>query len=616
MCGIAGFVGFAPIGRDRIDATLERMRNRGPDHRAFTQTTHNSLHITLLHSRLSIIDLDPRSNQPFERESAAMVFNGEIYNYVEQRAKLQSAGSQFSTASDTEVLLETWLRSGLKGFSELEGMWSFGIFDRSSGELVLSRDRFGEKPLYLYRTADGIFFGSEIKFLSALAGVGFTVNRRQVNTFLVYGYRELHKRGETFFAEVEEVPPATHVVISQDTTRGQPSLKLDFQRFWQPSYAPRPMTSAQAIEGIRHYLGESMRLRLRSDVPMAFCLSGGVDSGSLVSLATKVHQFPVSCYSIVDRDERYDESANINETVRDTGCELTTVYVTGEESLDRLRHLVAYHDAPVYTTSYYVHSFLMERVHQDHRKVVFSGTGSDELFSGYYDHFHYHLYDLRNDPEQFKRALQHWQQYILPVCRNPNLQDPQRFLANPGFRDNLRLDEGEFRQFLTEDFSEPFSEHDLSSSSLMRKRMLNEIGWETVPPILHEDDLNAMYYSIENRSPYLDSKLCEFAMQIPVGLLIENGYGKYLLREAMGGILNDTVRLTRQKKGFNADISSVFKLGDGDLRALILEDSPIFDYVERSKVESVLKLEKYPNSFSKFVFSLISTKLFLEYAQS
>ncbi|MCC6221281.1 MAG: asparagine synthase (glutamine-hydrolyzing) [Deltaproteobacteria bacterium] len=603
MCGIAGFIGKRELAKKDIEQTLALMQNRGPDNQAYLDIQDNDTRVYLLHSRLSIIDLEARSNQPFTRDALTVIFNGEIYNYLELRARLVTLGHEFITQSDTEVLLATYAEFGEECVNYFEGMWAFAVYDRNRHCLFISRDRFAEKPLYYVEDKDGFFFGSEIKFLRSLANKTFAINNNQVFRYLVNGYKSLYKGNETFFCTVKEVPYATNIVVTS-------SSEISSKRYWAPSVRPREMSREEAVSGIRDKLINSLRLRLRSDVPIAFCLSGGVDSGALVSIAKKCFNTNVHSFSIVDPDERYNELDNIETTVRDVGCRNTLIHLEKETSIDNLRALIKYHDSPISTISYYIHSFLSREISKCGYKVVISGTAADELFTGYYDHFSLHLYEIRRD-WRFKTALADWQRYLAPIVRNPYLKNPLLYVEDPTVREHHYLNRDVFSEFLIEPFFEEFTENNFCDS-LLRNSMLNELFEEVVPVILHEDDLNSMYYSLENRSPFLDTELFNFAYSIPTVHLIEHGYGKYLLREAMNGLLNDKVRLDRQKKGFNASVESVFDLGSADFRHWLLDDSPIYRLVSKSRIENLLKDNALPNSYSKFLFNFINSKLFFE----
>lgn len=604
MCGIAGYIGRSRPNEDKIQRALASMNQRGPDAKGELTIDEPGGSVVLLHARLSIIDLDPRSNQPFNRGPVQLVFNGEIYNYLEIRSELEQLGHQFSTDSDTEVLVYSYLQWGTACTDRFEGMWAFALYDERNQTLMLSRDRFAEKPLYMHRTSDGIFFASEVKTLMQLSGKKFEINHDHVMRYVVNGHKALYKTDQTYFHEVEELPVATNQIVRLDGS-------FSLSKYWTPALNEQSMSMEEAIAGTRERLIDSVKLRMRSDVPLAFCLSGGVDSASLVSIAAKEFNVTAHTFSIIDNDHRYDEFENIQATIDDTGCESTKIILSpGEENIDRLESLVAYHDAPVATISYFVHSFLSEQIAKNGFKISISGTAADELFTGYYDHFVLHLYEMRNHPD-FQRYKSEWETYPLQFVRHPDFRKFDLYFDNPGKRDHIYLNNEEFRSMLNNDFNEPFTETKYCDS-LLRNRMMNELFNEVVPVILHEDDLNSMMFSIENRSPFLDRSLFEWAYSIPSSLLIDQGYNKHILRESMKGILNDQVRLSREKKGFNASINSIFDFNNPKHRSYFLDDSSIFEYFNREKIEHLLNKGDYPNSYKKFLFNFINAKIFLE----
>ena len=603
MCGIAGYIGKAPLNESRIPETLALMANRGPDFKAHVSFNFNGLSTYLLHTRLSIIDLDERANQPFTIGDCTVIFNGEIYNYIELRRRLREKGVSFRTESDTEVLLQCYLQYGDSCVDYFEGMWSFAIYDRRNSRLLLSRDRFAEKPMYYFSTPDGVYFASEVKFIRSLMGESLTVNHQQVLRYLVNGYKSLYKTGETFFSGLKELPFASNMIIGSD-------LRSSISRYWTPARIPGEMSLSEAIEGFRYHLLEAVKIRLRADVPLAFCLSGGIDSASITSIAAKIFNYDVTSFSIIDSDERYNEYDNVRATVDDLDCKNVIIDIPQKNFFNRMKTLVQYHDAPVYTISYYIHSFLTEEVSKGGYKVNCSGTGADELVTGYYDHFNLYLYEMRNSP-QYPRYLEDWRKYSGQIVRNPYLKNPELYFGQPNFRRHIYLDNDIYADMLKTDFSEEFAEMSYTDS-LLRNRMMNELFNESVPVILHEDDLNAMFYSIENRSPFLDSRLFEFAYSIPTEYLIQDGYGKYILREAVGGILNEKVRTDRKKVGFNASFNSLVDLDQKENRDYILGEGKIFDYVDRDKIKPFLEMNPLPDSHNKFMFSFLSAKIFLE----
>lgn len=603
MCGIAGYISKTPVNSHRIKATIEALSKRGPDANGVKFLKSRNQHVGLVHTRLSIIDLDERANQPFTFEYLTMVFNGEIYNYKEIRKKLQHIGYSFHTTSDTEVLIKGWHAKGTEILKELEGMWSLVIHDSKNQMTFLTRDRFGEKPFYTYQKNNDLFFGSEIKVIPLLSGESLKINEKQVYRYLINTHKSLNKYNETFYQNISQIAPGELWSINQN-------FNCKKESFWKPSYNPQIISEEEAVVEIRKRLIQSVKIRLRSDVPLAFCLSGGVDSASLVSIATKELGHKVQTFSIVDQDERYNEKENIQATIDDTGCKSELIHLNPDfDYLSHLSKLIEYHSEPIGTISYLVHSRLIESMSNHGYKISISGTGADELFTGYYDHFLYHIAGLSGQKQD--EQIQYWKDFPAKFVRNPLLQDPKRFQTQPNNREHIYLNNNDFRTFLNNDFNEAFEEK-IFTPDLLRNRMLNELFHEVIPVILHEDDLNSMFHSIENRSPFLDSKLFELAYSIPSSLLIDKGYNKYLLRQSMKGILNEKVRLSREKKGFNASINSIIDFDNPNDVNFILEDSPIFQFVKKEKIANLLKQKELPNSYKKFFFNFLNVKIWLD----
>ena len=605
MCGIAGYIGTHPPSDERLRACLASLRHRGPDGSgSYRRVTPDGRHLCLAHTRLAIIDLDERAAQPMRRGPLVTAFHGEIYNYLEVRAQLAARGAEFCTQSDTEVLLAALEAEGLAALDRLEGMWAFACFDDRDGVLTLCRDRFGEKPLFLFETAHGLYFASEVKAIAALSGQRLAPNLRQVRRGLVTGYRTLYKTTDTYFEGVRELPRASTLVVGPGGAAAQAS-------YWTPRIAIEPeMTFAEAAAGARQRLLKSMELRLRSDVPLAFCQSGGVDSSSLIAIAKRVFGYDVHGFTVVNKDERYDEWDIVQQTIAELGLRHTAIPVETGDFLGNLRRMVSDHDAPLCTISYYAHWLLIKAVAAHGYKVSVSGTAADELFTGYYDHHLMYLAELHGTPD-FGPALANWERHIKPIVRNPLLQDPLAFVKNPGQRGHITLDADKYSALLTTPFAEDFAE-ERYTQGLLRNRMLNELFVETIPPPLREDDLNAMTFSIENRSPYLDRELLEFCNSMPTRHLIGDGYNKKVLREAMRGITPDCVLDERRKVGFNAPLYDFLNIADASVRAELLAPSPVFDVVDYAGVVAMLEPGRLSNADSKFLFSFVAAKMFLE----
>lgn len=648
MCGIAGYIGGDVPDMGRVRTCLGRMGRRGPDASGIAHfTTSAGRQVVLLHSRLSIIDLDPRANQPFTRGTQSLVFNGEIYNYVELRGMVRErsapppderlagtlalpnsedgarrgptdsgerlagmldvAIAEWETESDTEVLLRVLAARGVAGLDACEGMWAFAWYDARTETTTLCRDRFGEKPLYVYRDATGLYFGSEVKFIAALLGRMPPINRHHLYRYLVNGYKSLYTTGETFYEGVREVPPGCAMAIDAE---GREHL----DRYWMPSIAPdEALRYEDCVAMARAALIESVRLRLRADVPLSFCMSGGIDSNALIAIAKRVLLYDVHGFTIVNTDVRYDEWDLVDHSAKSLGIHHTAVPVTTRDFLPRLRELVRYHDAPVFTITYYAQWLLMREIAAQGYRIAVSGTGADELFSGYYDHHLMYLRAVRGDDARHAGALRDWETHVKPLVRNPYLRDPELFVHNGGFRDHIFLQSDEFATCLRTPWSEPFAET-AYCDELLRNRMMNELFHESVPVILHEDDLNAMYHSIENRSPFLDRRLFDTCARIPTRHLVRRGYAKAVLRDAVRGLAPDKVLDTHRKVGFNAPIHAFLDVNDRGVREYLLDVSPVYEHVRRDRIEALLHKGLLPNSESKFLFYFVNSKIFLEEA--
>jgi asparagine synthase (glutamine-hydrolysing) len=356
---------------------------------------------------------------------------------------------------------------------------------------------------------------------------------------------------------------------------------------------------------------EAVRIRLRSDVPLAFCMSGGIDSNSLISTARHRFGCDVHGFTVVNTDARYEEMVLVEEAVRSQGLRHTAVPLSARDFIPQLSELVRAHDAPIYTISYYVHWQLMCAVAAAGCKVSFSGTGADELFTGYYDHHNLYLAEVARDPALHAASLAAWREHVAPIVRNPHLSDPDLFVKQRDFRAHIYLNSEQFSGWLREPWNEPFAELAWDASNL-RNRMLNELFAEAVPVILHEDDLNAMYFSIENRSPFLDRRLFEVACSIPPQHLLREGRAKAVLRDAMRGLVPDSILDSHRKVGFNAPVLELLDTRDPQVREWLLEPGPVYDLVRRESIEQIVARDTLPNSFSKFLFSFVGVKAFLE----
>ena len=308
MCGIAGYFGTKNLETDVIKKTLSVLLRRGPDHQKYKKYSIDDFKsLYFFHTRLSIIDLDPRSNQPLEDNLFSIVFNGELYNYLEIKKDLVSKGIKFSTLSDTEVILKGYQVYGKDLFNLMEGMWALCIYDKKKKEIVISRDRFAEKPLYYYSSKEGFYFSSDVKAIKILSDASFAFNNKRLISGLVCGYKSYYKKPEeTFFKNIKNLPSGHFAVINL-------LFNFSIKKYWVPNTKTnKNLNEEEIFYNTKKLFFNSIKIRLRSDVPSAFCLSGGLDSGSLVSIAAKEFNFKINSFSIIDNnDKRYNEKKNL-----------------------------------------------------------------------------------------------------------------------------------------------------------------------------------------------------------------------------------------------------------------------------------------------------------------
>ncbi len=604
MCGISGCIVNQKLSPDTIKNTLNLMRKRGPDCQSYKIYKFSNKLLYLFHSRLSIIDLSERSNQPYSISGYHLIFNGEIYNYIELKNKYLS-DVNFKTTSDTEVLLQLYIKYQDNIEDKLEGMWSFVIYNENNNTLYVSRDRFGEKPFYYFTNQKSFFFGSEIKFIKSLISFNLNKNFETIKRFLVYGYKSIYKKNTSFFKDINILKQSHSMTLDSN-------LNIKFNKYWKPKISQNSMNLNENVEIVKNLIEKSLKLRLRSDVPVAFNLSGGIDSGSLVSMARKFYSSDLHTFSVIDDDPRYDESKNIEIIVNKFNTKHTNINIKNYLDFNSLNNLIKNHDQPVSTINYFAHSVLQSKISESGFKVSISGTAADEIFAGYWDHHLFYLYD-NIDSDNYDLSLSNWKKYILPNIENPLLKDPKLFSKKgPNFRDHIYLNSNIYSSFFNEPFSENLIDENFTSLGLLKNRMMNELLYEITPVCLQNEDLNSMNYSVENRSPFLDTELINFAFSIPNNFYIQNSFSKFILREAMKNSLDDNIRLDRRKRGFNASISSLFNNND-QIQDFVNSNSDIYQILNKDKIKSYIdKNNFYENSDKKFIFNFINCKLFID----
>ncbi len=606
MCGIAGYIGRKKFDNLKIRNILATMRRRGPDSNGFKEIKIENKFLTLFFSRLSIIDpYNNNANQPYNFKDSVLVFNGEIYNYIELKAELQKKGYSFNTESDTEVLIKVLDCWGEKGINRLEGMWAFYYFNNKKKIGILSRDRFGEKPLFYYKNNNEFVFGSEIKNIQKILGRKFQINFERIENLLRFGYKSLFKSNDTYFKNIHSFPKGHYYLFKKNQI-----LK---KKYWEINYRPNKDLVTNNFQLIKKSLFNSIKLRLRSDVPIAFLLSGGIDSNALASIAKKHFNQNISTFSIINKDKRFDESNYIDIAQKNLKTNHTNLKFDFNQTnfLKKLRDQIIYHDSPVTMVNSFLQFELLKIIKRKGFKVVIGGLGADELFSGYYDHHLLYLNEIKQNKNLLKKSINNWSKLILPMVRNPYLQKFDLYIKNKNFRKHI-FQEDEFKKDLFIKSSKTKFQEESYCKSLMKNRMINELQHEIVPGGLKEDDLNSMYNSIENRSPYLDSKLFQDCLNMPSEHYIRDGMAKWPLRKIIKNLVPDVIRLKKEKVGFNTSISDVIDFKKKKNINFLLSDSEIFKIINRKSLINLINKEYFSGTESNFLFTFISSKIFLE----
>ena len=613
MCGIAGYIGERSFKKNNIFNLLKLMKNRGPNNQKYLKKKISTKSFfNFFFSRLSIIDIKKRSNQPYKFKNLTMVFNGEIYNYKELKVILKKKNYKFFTNSDTEVLIKSIHCWGNNAFKKLEGMWSIAYYDESKNQTYFCRDRFGEKPfLYLIRDNE-IYFGSEIKFIKKIINFKLSINYELVRKFISFGYRILFQSNETFFNEIKQLEPATILIINHN------SKKIIKKKYWDVSKikVKKITNEKKIIKKVKKSIINSLRIRLRSDMPIAFTLSGGIDSNTLAFFSKKILNYKVKTFSILSDDNDYSENKNISKSLGALNVESCNFIINQGEInfLKLLKKMINVYHQPVITLTSMLNWKLMEKINEKKYKVCISGIGGDELFTGYYHH-HVLMINYLKNLKKKKLFIKDWKKSIKPITRNKLINKDtyeSKYKENlytfqyQKFKDNLILKDNQ-------NFLKKFTKHRYSNDSL-RNKLLNEMFNEVVPTVLFQDDLNAMNFSIENRSPLLDSKILRLALQLPSDKLIQHGFTKWFLRKAgsKNNIVPDEILFDKEKVGFNLSLKTLIQNQRADIYNFLKSDSKVYDVIDKKRFLKLFKKNKFKGDENNFIFNVINFKLFLK----
>ena len=604
MCGIAGYFGPRNLSDKIISNTLSLMQNRGPDSKKFYKLNFKNKSLYLFHSRLKIIDLTNNANQPFFYNKNILVYNGEIYNYLEIKKKLQKIGYKFKTTSDTEVVLMSYLHFGERCVDHFEGMWAFAIWDDTKKKLFLSRDRFGEKPLFYSRKNKEFIFGSETKLVQTLSNGKFDINKKLVKKNLVYGFKSIHKTDETYFDKIFSLSKSSYSYVDYLDNFSK-------KKYWEPEFKEdKSLTFKDVCNQTKFLLKKSLEKKLISDVPISLSLSGGIDSSILAGLIKKEFKRNITSFSLIDQS-KYNEEKLINDTQNFLDLKTNKIKIKYKNFLENLKSTIDYHNEPISTITYFVQNFLMKEVGKSKFKVIMSGTGADELFTGYYDHFLQFFSTIQNKKKR-NLSINEWKKFVLPIIKNKSLRQTSTYVKNKNDRSHIYDNYKENLKYTK--FKIPFLFKEKKfCNNLLRNRMLNELFYEITPVTLRHEDLNCMNYSIENRSPFLDTNLFKFANTIPTNFLIQEGFQKFVLRKTFKKIMHPNVANHRSKIGFNASLNLFIKSEKkNNLKNFFYEDSPINDFVNMKNIFKLTQKKNLTPQVEKFLFNVMNIKIFLD----
>lgn len=561
MCGIAGILQRKQKMRleESVKKMLSTIVHRGPDAEGIFVNSSNT--VALGHRRLSIIDLSQNGKQPMEyRGRYHVTFNGEIYNYLEIREELQKAGHEFRTETDTEVLLAAYSEWGPKCVDHFNGMWSFAVYDEEKKSLFCSRDRFGVKPFYYCLGDDFFVFGSEIKELLEVIPGPIKADKEHLSAYLTMG--ALDYDGGTLFKDVKQLPGGFNFIIDCDT------LEIRQERYFDlRDVQCNDHTSSENEELFKEKFLDSVRLRLRSDVSVGSCLSGGLDSSAIVCAVREqrkngnnsdnVGQVAVSsCFE----DKRYDEQEYIDEVVKKTGVKGYKVFPDMGNLFSVLDKIIWHMDEPFGSTSIYAQWNVFEEAKRRGLTVMLDGQGSDEQLAGYTPFYNVLFIDL------IKKGK--WKTLI----REINAYRKGRSLSEPAPFYELILSLGascllpaslwyKALLFYVKRISGlPFPNW-MYKGQLQKKlyRAFNKRNAQQyiyagmtmgLPALLHYEDRDSMAHSIEARVPFLDYKLAEFIYSVPIEHKVANGRTKVLIREGLKDILPKAIYDRISKLGF------------------------------------------------------------------
>ena len=606
MCGITGAIWTSDsrkLSSDQLERMMASLSHRGPDDLGQFHTNQSASTeipaVALGFRRLSIIDLQT-GHQPIanEDETIWLVFNGEIYNYLELRDELKAEGYRFRSQSDSEVVVAMYQKYGTDMFQYLNGMFGLAIWDSRKNQLVLGRDRLGQKPLYYSQQADRLLFASELKALVASGEISREINPRALDHYFIYQYIP---HPLCIYKDAHKLEPGHFAVFKN----GQ----LSIQRYWNPDFNHVSQDSAEQLQGqLKELLTDSVKLRLRSDVPLGAFLSGGVDSSLMVALMQQHAGQQVQTFSIGFSVKQYDESSYARQVANHLKTDHHE-FIVEPKAVEVLPSLVRQYDEPFSDSSaiptWYVSEFTRQNI-----TVAISGDGGDELFAGYPRYKAISLAQRIDRIPPLKvflgtgisRCLPFGSKYKGFFRRLKRFLDPLTYSPVHRYLDWINIFPYVNRlEFYTDSFQSQLEDHDpadfltnawqrMTQRSPLTKASLGDLLTYLPCDLNTKVDLASMAHSLECRQPFLDHRLVELASRIPASLKYQKGVGKQILKNTFSELLPESI-WNRPKMGFGVPLDTWFRheLREQTNDSLMSENAKCHDWINPKSIQRLLR---------------------------
>lgn len=554
MCGIVSVISPSlPIREDLLNIMRDRLIHRGPDHGE--NWLRSGGRVALAHRRLSIIDRSHSAHQPMERADGLLriVFNGEIYNYIELKEELIQLGHVFRTQSDTEVLLAALLEWGEAALLRLNGMFAFAMWDERSRKLLIARDRFGEKPLFIgHGHLNTIVIASEMKAILAHPLMPCSIDDRALERF---GKGNWHEDDElTFFQNIVRFPPAHAAWFGED------GREVRRWRYWTPNYTQvdDSLTPRQAVEKFADLMHRSVNMRLRADVPVGSSLSGGLDSSLIVGLLAEARsssEFTQNSFSAVFPDDpTMSEDKEIDAVVAHTGVNSYRVCPSPLQLIEESMLLHWHQEEPFLSASIYLQWGVARLAKQRNTTVLLDGQGADELLAGYQYYFRQRQLDLldRGDLDLAFRETSKFNKRLHEASEQYE-GSHRRFNATVAYSEN------ELRNMRRPPAAVTLNAYNqgvapAGSGFRLRRTLSEALLYNSLPMLLRYADRNSMAFSREVRLPFLDHELVDFCISMPDHYYVRNGWQKWVLRMAAGQTIPTRIQWRADKVGYAAPL--------------------------------------------------------------